>query len=389
MKRILTVCLLVIFGLMMNVQTVLATESVNPVDQVLGQQLDLFDWQSIEELEERLKESAPHMEGFNLSEEVTKLVSGQERFSLEHIVGLVGQMFFSEIGLYIKIIIRFILIVILCSFLQTLSTSFKSQNITKAAFFVCYLLIIYTISQSLFVIVDLAMTTIEQLSEIMLVTLPTLLAFMAVSGYITSSSALAPVMIGVLNLMTFLIQKIILPIIVGVIVLQIVSTMSEEIKLDKFVGLFYKGVKYALRGIFGISLLIMGAYKLTLPYVDVAIKKGAINLSTAFIPVVGDVGSGALEFMLSCASLIKNSFAIGVIIWIIVIASVPLIKIFAYVALYHVAGAVVQPIGDKKMSEIATTLAKGCEFILSCVGIVVILTVVVMIVCASIGMSIT
>lgn len=364
-------------------------ESQLSTQGILQQQFDLLNWEEIKELEDQLKQSVPYMQDFNLSEQVTKLITGEERFSLQEIMMQIGQLFIKEFNTYFKIILRFILIVILCSILQVLSQSFQSQNTTKAAFLVCYVLVIYTLTQSLFVIVELAQNTISNLFQMMQVTLPTLLAFMAVSGYITSSSALAPVIIGAFNMMTFFIQKILLPVIISIIVLQVVSTMSEEIKVDKLVGLFYKGMKWLLRGTLVLSIAIMGIYKLTLPYVDVAIKKGAINLSTAFIPIVGDASRGALEFIMSCSALIKNAFAIGVIIWVVLIAAIPLIKILSHVVLYHIASALIQPIGDKKMAEIATILAKGCEFILSAVGIVVVLTIASMIICASIGTSMT
>ena len=356
---------------------------------VLESQLQLFDWDGIKELETKLKESVPEARDFQLVEEVKKIVTGETQFSIENLIRKAGEIFLKETGAYIGIIIRFILIAIMCSLLQTLSQSFKSKETTKIAFLVCYLFVIYTVSQSLLVIVELANQMIGQLSEIMMVTLPTLLAFMAVSGYITSSSALAAVIIGTLNVMTLAVKYFVLPFVVGLIVLQIIGTMSDEIKIDKWVKLFYKMVKKGLRWIFVVSMGIMGIYKMTLPLVDVAIKKSAISLSTSFIPVIGDVSRGALEFILSCAQLVKNSFALGVVIWIVIVVSVPLIKLVAYAALYHVAGAIIQPIGDKKMSDIATILASGCEFVLSCTSTIVLLTIVVMLVCASVGISIT
>ncbi len=389
-KNILWISLMVFFLWTQPVWAEEATPASTEVTtDLLLEQLDLFDWSSIEKLEASLKASAPQMEGFDLKDQVIRLATGQERFSMEKILMDIGSQVVVEAQYYIRIIIRFILIVILCGFLQTLTTAFKSKEITKVAFFVCYLLIIYTVAQSLFMIVELAMTTIARLSEIMLVTLPTLLAFMAVSGYITSSSALAPVMIGVLNGVTFIIQKVILPTIVSILILQVISSMSEEIKVDKFVDLFYKAAKWGLRMAFVISVGIMGIYKLTLPTLDVALKKSALSLSSAFLPVVGDVGKGALEFVLLGAGLAKNAFAIGVMIWIIGIAALPLIRIFTYIAMYHIAAAIIQPVGDKKMSQIASILGKGCEFVLSCVGSVVILAIVVMLVCTSVGMSIT
>lgn len=365
------------------------TFSEEQIQSVLKQQFDILNWGEIESLEEELKQSVPYLEDFDLSSQVLKLISGEERFSIQEVMAQIGQLFVNEFNTYFKIIIRFILIVILCSILQILSKSFQSQNTAKAAYLVCYILVIFTLSQSLMMLVQVAQKTITQLYEIMQVTLPTLLAFMAVSGYITSSSALAPVIIGTFNIMTFIIQKLVLPMLVAVIVLHVVSTMSEEIKVDKFIDLFYKGIRWGLRGIIVISVAIMGIYKMTLPYIDVALKKGAINVSTAFLPIIGDASKGAIEFILSCSALIKNAFAIGVIIWVVLIAAIPLMKIFIHVIMYNVVGALIQPLGDKKMTEIAGVLAKGCEFILSAVGVVVVLTIASMIICASIGMSMT
>lgn len=368
-------------------QTEETKEAFN-TQQIIEEQIKLFDWDSINQLEASLKQSAPYTSSFDLGEEVTKILTGEQTLSVEYILSLIGEMMLVEARSYITLIARFILIVLLCSLLQTLTSAFKSKDITKIAFIVCYLLIIYTISQSLFVIVDVASNTIEQLSQVMLVTLPTLLGFMAVSGYISSSSALATVIIGGLNGVTFLIQHIALPMVVGLIMLQVISTMSEDIKIDKFVKLIYRGIGISLKTIVAVSITLMGVYKLTLPYVDVAVKKSALNFSSAFIPVVGDASRGALEFILSCSHLVKNSFAVGVILWVVVVASVPLIKIFVYVALYHLAGAIIQPTGNKKMSDIASILGKGCEFILSCTGIIFLLAVVSLVICASVGSSI-
>ena len=177
----------------------------------------------------------------------------------------------------------------------------------------------------------------------------------------------------------------VLPCIISVVVLEVLSTMSSEFKIDKFIKLFYKGIKWVLVSILTISISLLGIYRMTLPYVDITLKQSTLKLATAFIPVVGGATTGALEFVTGCLGLIKNTFAITVIIWILILVSIPLIKIFAYVVVYQVAGAVIEPIGDKKMAQIATKLAKGCQFIMSAVGIVTILCVAVMVICMSVG----
>ncbi|MGL4737716.1 MAG: stage III sporulation protein AE [Cellulosilyticaceae bacterium] len=388
-KILLLVSILSLWGMMLI--PTYGTQSIEPSEKqaILQQQIDMLNWGAVDEMEEVLKSEVPQLRDFDLSEQVLRLITGQERFSVQALLGAIGEAFFGEVYTYIDIVIRFILIVLLCSFLQTLTTSFKSSNVTKVGFVVCYMLVIYTIMHSLFMLVSVADTTIRQLCDMMLVAVPTLLGFMAVSGYITSSAALAPVIVGGLNLIALVVQRIILPAVVGIVVLQIVSSMSEEIKVDKLVKLFYKWTKYILRGILIASLAIMGIYKVTLPLMDVAMKKSAITFGTAFIPVVGDASRGALEFIMACAQIVKNSFGVGVIIWICLLVGLPLIKMLAYTVLYHLAGAIVQPVGERKMADIATNLAKGCEFIMSCVGIVAILCVVVMLICISIGTNLT
>lgn len=368
-------------------QVIYASEIPAGSNEIIQSQLNMLDWDELEAVQSRLQEQVPAMKGFNLKQEVAQIVSGEKRFSLQEVVGLIKDMFFREIGTYVNVIARFILIVILCNLLSRLSSSFQSKEVTKIAFFVCYMLIIYSVAQSLVTVVDLAQNTINNLCEMMLVALPTLLAFMAVSGYIASTAALAPIIIAALNMIAFVIQKMMLPSVVGVIILQIVSSMSEEFKVDKLIGLFYKMSKWILRGTLIISIGIMGAYNVVLPALDVTMKRVGMVLGTKFIPVIGDAVGGAVEFIVRCSGLIKNAFALGIVIWIILIVALPLIKIITYIFLYNIAAAMIEPLGDSKMSKIATNLAKGCEFVMSCVGIVAILSVVVMVICMSVGAS--
>lgn len=355
--------------------------------EVIQSQLNMLDWDELEAVQNRLQEQVPAMKGFNLKQEVAQIVSGEKQFSLQEIGSLIANMFFKEIRTYVNVIARFILIVIMCNLLSRLSSSFQSKEVTKVAFFVCYMLIIYSVAQSLVTVVDLAQSTINNLCEMMLVALPTLLAFMAVSGYIASSAALAPIIIAALNIIAFIIQKIMLPSVIGVIILQIVSSMSEEFKIDKLIGLFYKTSKWVLRGTLMISIGIMGAYNVVLPALDVTMKRVGMTLGTKFIPVIGNAVSGAVEFIVRCSGLIKNGFALGIVIWIILIVAIPLIKIITYIFLYNIAAAAIEPLGDSKMSKIATNLAKGCEFVMSCVGVVAILSIVAMVICMSVGAS--
>ncbi len=356
-------------------------------DDIIRAQLEIFNWDEIEKLEQSLLAQAPQMEDFDLQEEVMLILSGQKEFTLQAILNYLINALFGEVYAYISIIIRFILIIVLCHILNNLSTAFESRNTTKVAFFVCNIVVLYSIAQSLVLIVELANHTIDNLISLMLVILPTLLAFMATSGYIATSAALSPIIVSGITAVSFVIQYLMLPSVVGIIILQMISSMSDEFKIDKFIALFYRVSKWFLKLIFFLSMSIMGIYRMSLPYVDVTMKRVGLTLSTKFIPILGDAVSGAIDLIIQMSGMIKNAFGIGVILWIALLIAMPLIKMFTYTILYHFAGAIIEPLGDKKMSKMASDIAKGCEFVMSCVGVVAILCIAALVICMSIGAS--
>ncbi len=353
--------------------------------QIIDYGINLLDWDSINTLQEELSDAMPKDISFDLKGEMQKLIQGDEQVNVYHILNYIMSVLFNEVGVFVKLGARFILIVLLCNLLQTLSSSFKSKNTSKVAFFVCYMAILLSVVQSFTVMIELATTLIDQVTHLMMVVVPIMLAFMATSGFNLSAGAMAPVIISTLNLMTYLVKVIVLPCIISVVVLEVTSSMSEEFKVNKLVELFYKGIKWGLRSILGISVGLLSLYRFTISGVDATAKNATVKFSSAFIPVVGNAVGGSVEFITNVSTLIKNTFGGSVIIWILILASIPMIKILAYVCVYQIAGAVIEPIGDKKMASIATKLGKGCQFIMSSVGIVVLFGICAIAICISIS----
>lgn len=353
-------------------------------DEVIDYGVNLLDWESIEELENELASAMPKDIAFDLKAEMKHMIQGQSGISVNSIINYLAKALFSEMGMFLQLGARFILIVLLCNLLQTLSSSFKSKNTSKIAFFVCYMAILLSVVQSFRVMINLSIAVIDQMSRVMLVCIPILLAFMATSGFNLSAGAMAPVILSALNLMTYLIKTIVLPCIISVVVLEVISTMSEEFKVNKLIGLFYKGIKWGLTSILGVSVSLLGLYRFTMPGVDMTVKEATVKFSSAFIPVVGGAVGGTIEFITKCSVLIKNSFAAGLVMWILILVSIPMIKICSYICIYQIAGAVIEPIGDKKMASIAAKLGKGCQFIMSSVGIIALFCVCALVICMSI-----
>lgn len=397
LKKIGWYCLIIVIFFLLSGMTVKAenligekvqVESIDEeqkVNEVIEYGINLLDWESIERLEQELQAAMPNDISFHLKEEMGKLLSGENKLSVTSILTYIVRSLFNEAGVFIQFGARFVLIVLLCNLLQTLSSSFKSKDTAKIGFFVCYMVILLSVVQSFEVMIRLAVEVIDRMTQVMLICIPILLAFMATSGFNLSAGTMAPVIVTSLSLMSYFIKIIVLPCIVSVIVLEIMSAMSEEFKVNKLVGLFYKGIKWVMRSLLLISVSLLGFYRLVMPGVDLTVKKATLKFSTAFIPVVGNAVGGTIDFITQGSILIKNTFSAGVIMWLLILVSIPLIKIFAYVCVYQIAGAIIEPIGDKKMATIATKLGKGCQFIMSSVGIIALFCICSLVICMTIS----
>lgn len=399
LKKIGWYCFIIVIFFLLSGMTLKAEESIGQKSQIEGvgeedkQQvkevinygMNLLDWESIEQLEKELQDAVPNDISFHLKEEMGKLLSGQSELSVASILSYIGKSLFNEAGVFIQFGARFVLIVLLCNLLQTLSSSFKSKDTAKIGFFVCYMIILLSVVQSFEVMIRLAVEVIDNMTQVMLICIPILLAFMATSGFNLSAGAMAPVIVTSLGLMSYFIKGVVLPCIISVVVLEIMSAMSEEFKVSKLVGLFYKGIKWVLRSILILSVSLLGFYRLVMPGVDLTVKNAAVKFSTAFIPVVGNAVGGTIDFITQGSMLIKNTFSAGVIMWLLILVSIPLIKIFAYICVYQIAGAIIEPLGDKKMASIATKLGKGCQFIMSSVGIVALFCICSLVICMTIS----
>ena len=399
LKKIGWYCLVMVIFFLLSGMTLRAESLVEPtypveslnenqkVNEIIAYGMDLLDWESIEKLEQELGSAMPQDISFHLKEEMSHLLSGESKLTVTNVLSYIMRGLFNEAGVFVQLGARFVLIVLLCNLLQTLSSSFKSKDTAKISFFVCYMVILLSVVQSFAIMIKMSVEVIDYMTRIMLVCVPILLAFMATSGFNLSAGTMAPVIITSLSLMSYLIKVVVLPCITSVIVLEIMSAMGEEFKVSKLVGLFYKGIKWVMRSLLVLSVSLLGFYRLVMPGVDLTVKKATVKFATAFIPVAGSAVGGTIDFITQGSILIKNTFSAGVIMWLLILVSIPLLKILAYVCVYQVAGALIEPIGDKKMASIATKLGKGCQFIMSSVGIIALFCICSLVICMTIGIA--
>ena len=154
-KKIVSLVLVLIISFILCMISTKA-QSNEDEKELLNYGVGLFNWEQIENLQDKLQTALPGNEPFNLKEEMVSLLNGEKKLSVGNVLDFLGRSIFNEVGVFVQIGARFILIVLLCNLLQVLTTSFKTKATSKIGFFVCYMVIILSIVQSFSIMVNLA-----------------------------------------------------------------------------------------------------------------------------------------------------------------------------------------------------------------------------------------
>jgi len=360
MKKIVSLVIFIVLVLFMSVETYAST-----TDTLLEKQFDIID---IENFGDSLKgldktQENQYVDGFNLKDTVTKLIKGDINFSLKDMLENLLKLFFKEIYSQTSIMKNIIIIACVCALAKNLSSAFESKAVGEMAFYVCYIVIVILLLQSFRVCVELVMGTVDSIADLLNVFLPVLTALLISSGNYMSLSMVHPIVILVSEVMTVLIKNIIIPFIFLAAVFEIVNYISEKSVLGNLSELMKKCIGWVIKGVSIVFTTTVTLQKLTLPAVEGMINKTA-KLAIGAIPVVGEVMTGTVDTVLGWSGLVKNSTAIAVILFMLILCTMPILKLVALILVYKFTAAIIQPISDSRIVKCIDGIAASCQLLL-------------------------
>ncbi|MBR7796750.1 MULTISPECIES: stage III sporulation protein AE [Virgibacillus] len=297
---------------------------------------------------------------------VYEFIKDQGSFSLKNtLIGLV-EFLFHELLLNGKLLGSLFMLTLFSIMLQTMHNAFEKSTVSKIAYFVVYIVLIFLALNSFYSAVSYAKDAIDTMSSFMIALLPLVLGLMATFGNVVAVSFFHPIIIFLIHACGLLISTFILPLLFLSALLIIVSSLNENYKVTHLANLF-KTVSLGALGIFlTIFLSVMSVQGAASAIQDGVAMKTAKFITGNFIPVVGRTFTDAADTILSASLLLKNAIGIVGVLIILFIALFPALKIFAIAIIYKIAAAVLQPIGDGPVITTLNTISKYIVFILAC-----------------------
>lgn len=320
---------------------------------------------------------------------IYEFIKNQDSLSIKGIFFGIIEYFFHEIILNGKLLGTLLMLTLFSILLQTMHSAFEKSTVSKIAYFVVYLILIFIVLNSFYVAVSYVEEAISSMTNFMVALLPLLLGLMATFGNVVSVSFFHPIIIFLINLSGVLVLKFILPLLFIATILKIVSNISENYKVTNLANLF-RSFSLGTLGIFlTIFLGVISVQGTASAIQDGVALKTAKFITGNFIPVVGRTFTDATDTILSASLILKNAVGVVGLIIVLFVTLFPAIKIAAIAIIYKIAAAVLQPIGDGPVISTLNTISNYILFILATllvVSLMFFLAIVIIVVASNLTM---
>jgi len=360
MRRLVAVGMLVLITLLLAPVPAGAENAEVRTEDIINGQVEKLDLKEVRSFLDQLdNDTGEYLPSLSFSNLLQNIRQGKLPLNLKDILAGLTRFFFNEVLKNSSLLGKLVILAVVCAVLQNLQTGFGEGGSGQLAHGVCYLVLLTIAAASFTAAIGIGRETIDRMVTFMQVMLPVLLTLLTAVGGFTSAALFHPVLVVAVSVMGTVIKNIVFPLIFFGAILGVVSHVSERFKVTRLASLFKDiGV-----GVLGVSLTVMIGI-ITIQGVAGSVADGvalrtAKFMTGAFVPVVGGMLSDAVEAVVGCSLLLKNTLGMLGALAIFVICIFPVLKLVAMMLIYRIAAALIQPIGDPGLAESLQTIA-GC-----------------------------
>lgn len=281
----------------------------------------------------------------------------------------VTRYFLREFLAQAKLLAQVVILAVLLAVLQSLQGAFGEES-GGVAFAACYLVLIVLGVQSFRYAAGVGRQAVQDMVTLMESVLPLLTTLLVSSGTPAAAALLSPVVYASVTGLSVLLDGLVLPFLFLAVVLGLTAQLSEKFPLDRMSGL----ARQAAVGVLGLSfaafLGVMAVQRVAAPVADGVTLRTGKFLAGTFVPVIGKMFSDAVEVVAGGALLVQQAVGVLGTLLLLAFAFFPVLKIIAVVAVYKVAGALVEPVADRRLPKALAHLEGSLTVLAVVVGAV-------------------
>ncbi|WP_170240350.1 stage III sporulation protein AE [Thermosediminibacter litoriperuensis] len=332
---------LFIFLIIISPVTLAADDVEKQLENLDTQELDSF-------LRELNREYGDYVPSYDLKDLINTL-RGNQRYDLRGLINGIIRYVFREITANYHLLAKLVALSVICAVLKNLQHGFEKDNIGRMAYSAVYLVLVVIAVQSFIIAINTGRDAISDMVSFVHALMPTVFTLLAAIGGMTSVSVFNPlIFIGITAASTW-IKDIILPVIFFISVLSLVNNISDSFHVSHLAHLLRQVCVFLLGFFLSVFLGIMvvqGAAAATVDGISIRTAKFA---SKNFMPIVGGIFSDALDAVVGCSLILKNTVGLIGLLLIFIITLFPVIKILSIIFIYRLSAAIIQPVGEESI----------------------------------------
>ena len=270
-----------------------------------------------------------------------------------------------EIKNEITIFASILVIIIINSILNCVTEGLQNKSVSQIAFYVQYILIVTIVLTNFSSVIESIKESVNNMNNFTNMLIPIMMTLIVSTGSVTTASIIQPIIVFMITLIANFINNVAIPLVLVSTALGIISKMSDKVQ----VGRLSKRIKSSTIWIIGIILTAF----ITLVSVDGNLS-GSVDAVTAktakaavsnLIPLVGKILGDAVDSVIGCSNILKNSIGVFGVIIVVAISVAPIIKLLILMGIYYLGSAICEPIADVKVVNLLEQMGDTFKVLLA------------------------
>ena len=312
--------------------------------------------------------TAQEKEAININDvkaALKSLVNGQTDDFFSKLIGLLAGTLGKYFAGFLPSFITIIVICLLKNMLGNLTGGLAGGSTTEVVHIVCYCAVIIVLITGISSVIATVTQTIALLVEFSRAIFPVLLTLLSMLGGATTVATYTPLMAVLSGLIMKIITVVIVPAFIATIVFSVVGNISKNVKLDKLTKVVKSASTWLIGIVFGLFATFLTVQGITGGVVD----KFGFNVAkfalSSYVPVLGGYLSDGFDLLSTSLVLVKNAIGYTGAVILICIVLFPLVKVVIFTLTLRLTSAIVEPIGDTRMSGLLHTVAGNMNLLIT------------------------
>ncbi|MBQ8590358.1 MAG: stage III sporulation protein AE [Firmicutes bacterium] len=324
------------------------------------QQLEALDLDPLFQIGERIRDGTGLLILPELEQWISQFLSGDMTWDWQPLLSQLMRLCAGQLRDSLSSCAMILIICILSGLLNSLTDSFGKHTVSKIGKTICMLTVStivirdfievfhYCVSQT-----DLMIVTVQSL-------FPVLIPLTVASGKTVTGTILNPAMVGVIAMISTIMDQWILPAVYFSGALCLTGRLIDQSFLRKSGKLLKDAIVYSV----GLTVTVLSAF--TTIQGSVGKAADSILMKTArfsvdnFIPVIGGFAADSMDMVLSCTGMIKSVIGIWGVLMLLAVLVTPLVKMGVIILIYRVCSILAEALTDQMtagfLEEISSTI---------------------------------